>query len=229
MSEPIRIYLEIGSKRAFAISLDWPGWARAGKTPDAAVEALLSAGGRYKRTVGSAARDLQPPAHASDLVVVQKVKGDATTDFGAPSKEISADEEPYEEAERKMHERILKASWRALDRAAAGAVGVELRKGPRGGGRDLDKIVEHVFEADAGYLRSLGSRPPKTEDEDPQERMAALRDAILAAFRSRAMGEPPEVAPQAGRKPRWSPRYFVRRSAWHAIDHVWEIEDRSMG
>ena len=219
MSE--RIYLEIGSRRAFAVSLDWPGWARAGKTPDAAMEALVDAAGRYRRTVGAAGKGLEVPAGPGDLVVVQKVKGDATTDFGAPSKEISADDEPYDDEERARHERLLKASWRAFDKAAAGAVGVELRKGPRGGGRDLDKIESHVHEADAGYLSALGYRPPKGGDT------AALRDAIVAAFRSRAAGEPPEVPPRSGKGKRWSPRYFVRRSAWHAIDHVWEIEDRS--
>ena len=225
MSESLRICLEVGSKRAFAAALDWPGWCRAGKTPDAAVEALLEAGARYQRTVGSAARDLRVPKDRDALEVVQKVKGDATTDFGAPSKEISADKEPYDDEEGKLHERVLKACWRAFDRAAAGAVGVELRKGPRGGGRDLDKIVDHVREADEGYLRSLGYRPPKTDGDDPDERMSALRDAIVAGFRARAKGEPPENPGRSGK--RWSPRYFVRRSAWHAIDHVWEIEDRS--
>ena len=227
MSELPRIYLEVGSKRAFAAALDWPGWCRAGKTPDAAIETLLEAGGRYKRTVGAPAKGLRIPKDPDGFVVVEKVRGDATTDFGAPSKEVSSDSEPMHEAEAKMHERLLKVCWRAFDKAAAGAVGVELRKGPRGGGRALDKIVEHVHEADGAYLRGLGFRPPKTHADDPDERMAALRDAILTAFRSRAKGEPPEVPPRKGK--RWSPRYFVRRSAWHAIDHVWEIEDRSTG
>jgi hypothetical protein len=25
----------------------------------------------------------------------------------------------------------------------------------------------------------------------------------------------------------WPPRYAARRIAWHALDHAWEIEDRS--
>jgi hypothetical protein len=24
----------------------------------------------------------------------------------------------------------------------------------------------------------------------------------------------------------WTPRYFVRRMAWHELDHAWEIEAR---
>jgi hypothetical protein len=219
VSDPIRIYLEVGSKRAFAVSLDWPGWARPGKTPEAAIETLLEAGARYRRTVGAAARGLKVPENTSGLDIVQRVKGDATTDFGAPSKETRADREAIDAAEARRLEKIMRACWDAFDRAVAAAAGVELRKGPRGGGRDLDKIVEHVFEADAGYLRSLGYRPPKEGDTE------ALRETILSGFRARAKGEPPEVPARSGR--RWSPRYFVRRSAWHAVDHVWEIEDRS--
>ena len=221
MSQDVRIYLEVGSKKAFAVALDWPGWARAGKTPDVAVETLLEAGARYKRTVGASARGLSVPKDADGLVVVQRVKGDATTDFGAPSKEIKTDQEPMDEAQTKQHVRLLKACWRSFDKAAEGAVGVELRKGPRGGGRDLQKIIDHVEEADQGYLRGLGYRPPNDGDA------VALRKAIVEAVRARARGEPPEAPAQRGKKPRWSPRYFVRRSAWHAIDHVWEIEDRS--
>jgi hypothetical protein len=222
----IPIYLEVGTKRAFAISTEWPGWARAGKTPDAAIETLLEAAPRYKRTVGSAARGLRVPKDPANLQIVQRVKGDATTEFGAPSKGIRADNEPIEQAEARRLERLLRACWDAFDRAAADAVGVELRKGPRGGGRDLDKIVEHVFDADSGYLSELGTRPPKrAEGQDPGEVMDELRKEIVRAFRSRVRGEPPERTRRSGTF--WSPRYFVRRSAWHAIDHVWEIEDRS--
>ena len=34
------VYLEVADKRSFAVSLDWPGWARAGKTPDEVAAAL---------------------------------------------------------------------------------------------------------------------------------------------------------------------------------------------
>ncbi len=213
-------------KRAFAVSLDWPGWCRAGKTPDAAIETLLEAGPRYKRTLGSAARGLKPPKDPADLEILQRVKGDATTEFGAPSKGSRKDSEPIEPAETRGLERILRACWSAFDRAAADAVGAALRKGPRGGGRELDAIVAHVFDADTGYLFELGGRGPKrADDQGPRELMDELRATIVSTFRSRARGEPPERVRRSGEF--WTPRYFVRRSAWHAIDHVWEIEDRS--
>jgi hypothetical protein len=37
--------------------------------------------------------------------------------------------------------------------------------------------------------------------------------------------QPSDGAPIAGKK--WPPRYAARRIAWHALDHAWEIEDRS--
>jgi hypothetical protein len=83
-----------------------------------------------------------------------------------------------------------------------------------------------VFDADGAYLMMLGSPRPKRGGRSSADVMPELREAIVAAFRSRAKGEPPE---RNMRATPWSPRYFVRRSAWHAIDHAWEIEDRSSG
>ena len=225
MADRVEVYVEVGSKRAFVAALDWPGWCRPGKGEDAAIEAFVAAGDRYKRTIGTAARGLRVPRDASELHVVERVPGDATTDFGAPSKEVAADERPLDDVELRRQEKLLQACWTAFDEGAGAAVGVELRKGPRGGGRDLDKIVEHVREADGGYLHALGGRRPKAEGDDPDALMAELRGAILATFRSRARGEPTERTPRSGKL--WSPRFLVRRSAWHAIDHTWEIEDRS--
>jgi hypothetical protein len=40
-----------------------------------------------------------------------------------------------------------------------------------------------------------------------------------------ACGEPVRTGPRGG--VRWTARYYVRRSAWHVLDHAWEIEDRA--
>jgi hypothetical protein len=37
-------------------------------------------------------------------------------------------------------------------------------------------------------------------------------------------GELAERGPRGGI--RWPARYYVRRAAWHVLDHAWEIEDR---
>ena len=52
-----------------------------------------------------------------------------------------------------------------------------------------------------------------------------LRDAVLAGLAAAARSEIPARGPRGGL--RWRPRYFVRRVAWHLLDHAWEIEDRS--
>lgn len=214
----VPVYLESGPRRVFAGAFDWPGWCRGGRNEGEALAALVAYGPRYAAVVGP---EFTPPADASALDVVERLEGNATTDFGAPAVEPRFDRRPVDDAELDRLSRLLSAAWTAFDAAVAGAHGVTLRKGPRGGGRDLDKIVSHVFEADRAYLSSLGGRFPKAGGND----MVGLREACLQALRSRAHGEPP--APSRRTAAPWTARYFVRRSAWHVLDHVWEIEDRA--
>jgi hypothetical protein len=102
---------------------------------------------------------------------------------------------------------------------------LELRKGPRGGGRDLDKIREHVLEADEAYVSEAGGTYDRIK-ADIADRMSAVRDAMIATLGASARGE--ELRPMVRRqRPYWTVRYCVRRSAWHALDHAWEIEDRA--
>lgn len=217
-AKKVETYVEIGGKRSFAGAVDWPGWCRSGRTEEAALEALLSYGGRYADAIGG---DLgfKPPDDVTDLRVVERLHGGSTTDFGAPGEAPAADDRPLSEAELKRQIRLLEAAWRALDRAARRATGVELRKGPRGGGRDLDKIVDHVIEAERAYLGQLGSRSPS--DASAAELRKLERKVVRAVARGEALDDPRNT-----RNP-WSARYFVRRAAWHALDHAWEIEDRS--
>ncbi len=195
----MRVYLEVGAKKVFACAEDWPGWCRAGRTEDAAIEALLSYADRY--------RAVAPSVVVDDVVVTDRLAGNATTDFGAPGIVPPCDDAalPGSWVE------VLEASWRALDAVAESAPAV-LRKGPRGGGRDRDAVVQHVVSAECSYARQIGVRHREPSDRDA---VAALRADIASALRAG-----PEVA-------KWPPRYFVRRAAWHVLDHVWEIEDRS--
>jgi hypothetical protein len=221
MAPKLRVYVEVAPKRAFACAVDWPGWCRAGRDPDEAIEALVAYGGRYKKALGRAATGLVLPADNPGVQVVHRLKGNATTDFGAPGITSPSDRLPINAAELKRLRRVLEAACAAFDRAAEAAVGVELRKGPRGGGRDLDRMVAHMQEADEAYVYKLGARPPKGSGVG----LVELRKRFLAALEARATGQP--VSDPAGVKTRWEPRFAVRRSAWHALDHAWEIEDRS--
>jgi hypothetical protein len=215
------VYLEIGRKRVFAGSVDWPGWTRSGRDEDAAIETLLAYAPRYAKVLRGIRLDFGQPSEITALTIVERLTGNATTDFGAPDIPPSADAKSIPTKERERFEEILKACWRAFDRAADAAEGKELSKGPRGGGRDLDRIVDHVLGADEGYLSRLGAKPPKGA---PRDRAAQLRATILDTLDSVARGGVPE-GPRGGK--RWTPRYFVRRSVWHVLDHAWELEDRT--
>src|SRR5439155_20137086 len=95
-------------------------------------------------------------------------------------------------AETKRQIALLEACWSAFDRTAAAALGAELRKGPRGGGRELDAIVQHVMGADVVYLAQIGDRSPFRDDEDvTPEQAAGLRSTIVEAVWARVRGEPP--------------------------------------
>src|SRR6058998_1475202 len=87
---PTAVYLEVGSRRVFACALDWPGWARSGRTEELALEALADYAPRYAAVAEQAA--IVFPADAGDeLQVVERLPGSATTDFGAPDAIASGD------------------------------------------------------------------------------------------------------------------------------------------
>lgn len=217
MTGRIPVYLEVTRKRTFAGAVEWPGWCRSGKTESAALEALVTYADRYAAVISRSRLDFERPSSVEDLEVVERLEGNATTEFGAPGVAPKADSRPLPAAELKRLTTILEASWRAFDRTAEQARGVTLTTGPRGGGRDLAKMVAHVAEAEESYLAALGSRRPTEPAQVPA--------TILAALAARSAGE--EVADPNKVTRRWSPRFFVRRATWHRLDHAWEIEDRS--
>jgi len=226
LEQPIDVSLEAGGARVFACALDWPGWCRSGKTDDGALAALVDYGPRYAAAIGPE-EGFTPPSSVDELKVVERLKGGGGTDFGIPSHEAAADQRPVDEGELDRLGRLLSAGWAAFDSAAARAAGHELRKGPRGGGRDLGKIVHHVLEAEEAYLRSIGgsTRSAGSAELEVASRMDVVRNLAMETMSDRARGVP---LPDNARRARtiWTVRYFARRSAWHALDHAWEIEDR---
>lgn len=221
------VYLEAGSKRIFACAVDWPGWTRGGKDEASALQALLDYGRRYKSAISSARLGFVPPEDVRSFKVVERLKGDMTTDFGTPGCVPAVDSALLDEAALKRLEAILKACWRTFDGAAAAAQGKTLRLGPRGGGRDRQKMLEHVIGAEHSYATRLGSQLPEVPSNATPEELAGFRKGVLQGLVDSAHGEIPELGPRGGK--RWPARYFVRRSAWHLLDHGWEIEDRLEG
>ena len=222
----IEVFLEAGDKRVFASAAEWPGWSRSGKTDDEALAALFAYGPRYLAALGPGS-GFSPPHAVTDFKIVERLRGGPTTDFGAPGAESPTEGRPIQEAELGRLFGLLERCWIAFDRSADGATGRELTKGPRGGGRERDAIVTHVLEAEEAYLRGIGGsvRDLPGHDMGTAVRMAALRARIVETLADRAAGVPPPPNPRRTRAI-WSVRYYVRRSAWHALDHAWEIEDR---
>jgi hypothetical protein len=220
-----RVYIEAGSKRVFAGAVEWPGWCRSGKDEESALQALAGYGRRYKRALGRAAQGFAPPEDASAFRVAERLTGNATTDFGAPGIAPAADDRRLGPDELSRQTKLLRAAWAAFDRAAEAHAGAKLRKGPRGGGREIDAMVAHVLDADRAYLSGIGGAFTPPKGAGPAQITDGLRDAIIEALGARARNEPPP--PSRRTRPLWTPRYCIRRSAWHALDHAWEIEDRA--
>lgn len=193
------VIVEATPKRAFASVLGWPGWCRSAKTEGDAVEALLSYRDRYAVVAAEAGLVLPDDP---ELHVVERQEGTGTTSFGAPDRRSALEQGPVPDDELAL----LAASWRVLDRVGAAAP-AELRKGPRGGGRDRDAVLAHVSEAQHADARSVGVRLRPAERADT----ARARRELLDALRSER-----------------GDRYRVRRATWHVLDHVWEIEDKSV-
>ena len=199
---PLRVYFESGERWVFACAADWPGWARRGKGEEGALEVLLAYADRYAGAVGA-----EVPTLTVDVIGRVPSRG-GLADFGAPGAVGPWDDEPLDGEEMERQLQLLQASWDRLD-AVAAAAPPELRKGPRGGGRDRDKVLAHVREAERAYASKGGFRIPIRTPWDEQ------REMVVAGLRA---------ADPAGE---WPVRYNIRRMAWHIIDHVWEIEDRA--
>ncbi len=209
----IRVLVESTPKKVFVSALDWPGLSRGGKTEEMAAEALLASVPRYAKVAAEAGL-----AFSSDdlaIEVVERTEGNASTEFGVPAIIAESDRAPVDAVAAGRLAALVEASWVEFDRIAAKAPEA-LRKGPRGGGRDRSKVVQHVIDADAAYAAVMGR---KHRPVDPAA-ITTMREDILDVLR-----RPSDGSPVAGKK--WPPRYAARRIAWHALDHAWEIEDRS--
>jgi hypothetical protein len=221
----VAVYVEAGRRKAFACAIDWPGWCRAARTEEAALSALAAAALRYAPVCALAGITFDPSSAAAALQVVECVAGSATTDFGALDVPPDIDSKPLTEEDAGRLAALVEAAWQTFSRVAAGAP-AELRKGPRGGGRDKAAIVDHVLETEVLHARMLGLRHrPFT----PGDQAAAdlVRADILAAISSAVPASQSPAAGTAGAVRRRRPARFVaRRTAWHALDHAWEIQDR---
>lgn len=218
MTKPIQVTIEHTPKKTFASAADWPGWSRSGKTEALALALLASCAPRYALIATAEHRRFAAAIDIEDLEVVERSAGSGGTEFGVPSRPSRQDARPTDADEAARLAGLVDAAWALFDRVAAAAP-EELRTGPRGGGRNTSKVIGHVMDADRAYAAEIGL---KIREFAPDERTAirAMRTAMLDVIRAARDGEP-----LAGK--RWPARYAAHRIAWHALDHAWEIEDRT--
>ena len=220
---PTRTVVQHGpkDKKVAAFAIDWPGWSRGAKTGPQAVELLEAYRDRYRPVAGLAGLASQFDA-AGALEIVEDHVGVGSTDFWAISFAPSSSEQgpmPTDELERKLA--LLEAAWRFFDDMAA-RVSPELEKGPRGGGRNRDQIVRHVVGNERGDLaKKVGVLTP-TDDPLTPAAIRSYRDEFVAAMRDyNAEGK-------MARGRNWTVALLLRHTAFHALDHAWEMEDKDL-
>jgi len=218
----IAVFLEVTPEQAVASALDWPGWCRAARDEGAALAALAGYAGRYAPVAGQAGVSF-PGTVAFD--VVERVPDGPASAFAAPEcrrpfPQVTAGAEraTVTPAAARRLAGLVTAAWAVFDQIAA-ASPAQLRKGPRGGGRDRDQITGHVIGAQTAYARKLGVKRKQSATGDIPA-IAELRTAIAAV-----LGAPSDGSPLVAGG--WTTRYAARRIAWHILEHAWEMQDRA--
>jgi hypothetical protein len=220
MTHPVRVMLEHGKKkRVVACAFDWPGWDRSTRLGQDAVAVLAVYRPRYAK-VAELAGLASEFAAAGDFEVVEQVEGIGMTDYyGLSGRAATPEHDPMTDAELERKIALLRAAWGTFD-AMAARVSAELRKGPRGGGWEKDRIIRHVNGAEIDeFAPKVGVKVPLETRDDPKA-LLAYRDAVVEGIREHhARGE-------AARS--WALQFLIRRCAWHMLDHAWELEDRDL-
>src|SRR4051812_23132998 len=209
---PVRTVIERGpkAKRSVAFGLDWPGWSRGAKSAELAVETLESYRGRYRPVTDLAGMAPEFDA-AGPLEIIEDRVGPGSTDFWGISFAASSTEHgPMDNADFDRAITLLRASWSFFDSVAA-RVSPEMRKGPRGGGRDRDRIISHVIITESqGFANGVGLRIPDGAALIP-EGLAQYREDYIAAMRAYNAGEVKR------RMRSWTLPFLIRHSAFHTL------------
>jgi hypothetical protein len=219
----IRVTLEIGlrGKRLVAVAPDWPGLERGAATEEAAIERLLSYVPRYAPVARLAGMDAEfaTSTTGSAVDVIEHYPGTGSTDFWGISfafSDIDQQAMSGEVLERELT--LMRACWAFFDDVRS-RVSAEMQKGPRGGGRDRDRIVRHTLFSELDFTKKVGVLTP-FEEMLTEEGLKAHRDAYCNAIR--------ELHSQNKMARKWPLRYLIRHTAFHTLDHAWEMEDKDM-
>lgn len=223
MANHTRVTLEIGpkGKKVVAVASDWPGLERGAKTAEDAIETLHSYIPRYSQVAKLAEMGMEFDAIKS-FKVVEEYPGKGSTDFWGISFAFSSiDKQSMSNDELERELRLMQACWMFFDGVRM-RVSSEMQKGSRGGGRDRDHIVGHTFAAERDWARMIGVLVPDD---------ALLTDKGLKKHRDRychAIRDYHSQGRLAGKMAKWPLRYLIRHTAFHTLDHAWEMEDKDL-
>jgi hypothetical protein len=220
VANQIRVTLEIGpkGKKVAAVAPDWPGLERGATTEEAAIERLLSYVPRYA-TVTNLAGMEAAFANITAVDVVEHYPGTGSTDFWGISFAFSGiDQQAISGDALERELTLMRACWAFFDDVRS-RVSAEMQRGPRGGGRDRDRIVRHTFGAEQDWAKKLGVLTP-LEAMLTDEGLNAHRDAYCNSIR--ALHSESKMART------WPLRYLIRHTAFHTLDHAWEMEDKDL-
>jgi hypothetical protein len=220
MANQLRVTLEIGpkGKQVAAVAPDWPGLERGAKTEEAAIARLQSYLPRYAQVAKLAGMDGEFAA-LTTVDVVERYAGTGSTDFWGISfafSSIDRQDLTSEALERELT--LMQACWAFFDEVRL-RVSTQMKKGPRGGGRDRDHIVGHTLRAEQDWAKKIGVPIPYDALLN-DEGLQAHRDAYCNAIRAfHAEGKMART---------WPLRYLIRHTAYHTLDHAWEMEDKDL-
>jgi hypothetical protein len=208
-------------KRSVAFAIDWPGWSRGAKTAEIAVETLEAYRERYRPIADLAGMAREFDA-AGPLEIVEDRIGAGSTDFWGISFSPSTTEHgPLSDAEFDRSITLLQACWTFFD-AVAARVSPEMRKGPRGGGRDRNRIIRHTIRTESeDFAKQVGLRIPEEAALTP-DGLRQHRKTYVEAMRAYNAGEVEK------RMRSWTLPFLIRHSAFHTLDHAWEMEDKDL-
>lgn len=220
MAGAIRVMLEQGTKkRVVACAFDWPGWDRSARIGGDVLAVLAAYRPRYAKVAELAGSGAEFAA-AGEFEVVERVEGIGMTDYyGVSGRPATPEHDPMTDAECERKIALLRACWRTFDDTAA-TVSAQLRKGPRGGGWEKERIIRHVNGAEIDeFAPKVGVKVP-LETRDDAKALADYRDSLAEGIRDHhARGEPARS---------WALQFLIRRCAWHMLDHAWELQDRDL-
>ncbi len=208
-------------KKSVASAFDWPGWDRSAKSEEEALGVLATYRPRYAKVAELAGLADEFGATGS-LEVVERLDGTGMTDFyGVSGRSAGPEREQMSDAACERKIALLRACWAYFDDVAS-RVSAELRKGPRGGGRDRDRIVRHANGAEIEeFAKKVGViTAPEVWQHPDHIRIRAHREAFCTAIR--------EHNARGAMARSWTVQFVIRRCAYHMLDHAWEMEDKDL-